>query len=186
MTVQSKDSLILKGKRYSINANLSDLELLKHLGVEKYKSKSSRNWRGYSAQFIIRNDFFCLNEIILHNDEEQGKIEQTLKNFFSKYEDGRINWLNDLIILEGDDENEPIRIILEISNGSLIKVLHCNDAEFEELEKAQFKNFIGSDEYKRKIEFYLSMNDKENVLFTEEIVIGFMEKNIFSYSTKLY
>ncbi|OCK50927.1 hypothetical protein BA768_03840 [Chryseobacterium sp. CBo1] len=183
MTVQSKDSLIFKGKRYSINANLSDLDLLKHLDIEKYRAESSRNWRGYSAQFIIRNNFFCLNEIFLHNDDEQGKIEQTLQKFYSKYEDGRIDWLNDIIIL---DEDNTIRIILEISNGSLSQVLYCNEEEFEELEKTQFKNFIGSDEYKRKIEFYLSMNDQKNAFFTEEKIVGFMEKNIFSYSTKLY
>lgn len=148
MTVQSQDSLIFKGKHYSINANLSDLDLLKHLDIKKYKHKSSHNMRGYSAQFIIRNNFFCLDEIFLHNDEEQSKIEQILQNFYFKNEDGRINWLNDLIILDEDDENEPIRIILEISKGSLNKVLYCNDIEFEELEKTQFKNFIGSNAFK--------------------------------------
>lgn len=183
MTVQSKDSLIFKGKRYSINANLSDLDLLSHLDIEKYRAKSSSNWRGYSAQFIIRNNFFCLNEIFLHNDEEQDIIEQTLQKFYSKYEDGKIEWLNDLIIL---DEDKTTRIILEISNGLLSQVLFCNEEEFEELEKRQIKNFIGTAEYKRKIEFYLSMNDEKNVFFTEEKVVGFMEKNIFSYSTKLY
>lgn len=186
MTVQSKDSLIFKEKQYSINANLSYLDLLKHLDIEKYRAKSSRNWRGYTAQFIIRNNFLCLNEIFLHNDEEQDRIEQTLQKFYSKYEDGRIEWLNDVIILNEDDENEPIRIILEISKGSLSQVLYCNVEEFEELEKTQFKNFIRSDEYKRKIEFYLSMNDEKNAFFTEEKVVGFMGKNIFSYSTKLY
>lgn len=63
MTVQSKDSLIFKGKRYSINANLSDLDLLKHLNIKEYRYKTSHNMRGYSAEFIIRNNFFCLYKL---------------------------------------------------------------------------------------------------------------------------
>lgn len=188
MTIQSQDSLVFKGKDYSINPKLANLDLLKYLSIKEYRHRVSHNMRGYTAEFIIRNNFFCLNDIFLHNNEEQNKIEQTLQKFYSKHENGRIDWLNDLIILdeEGNKENETIKIILEISNGLLTKILYCNDGEFEELEKTQFKNFIGSNEYNKQLEFYLSMNNDENILFAEEMVIDFIKKDIFSYSTKLY
>lgn len=202
MTMQISDTLIYNDQVYNLDDEILD-SFLQEKGIKsKHAGSFSANWRGYVAEFEIKNFEIHLNP----------KNDDFFKNITKELGSTKISYLNKLIVLYsnviGDPSNWAISIskyetyqILEFKDGNLMDFKILTHNEFESFKRNQFLNYINTEDYINLKQKRINQIDDENEIlriaknkgigwhkykFSEQEYLNDIENYILSYTKKIY
>lgn len=148
MTMQISDLLIYNNEVYNLEDEILEPFLQEKEILSKHAGGFSTNWRGYVAEFEIKNFEIHLNS---KNNEFFDKIIKELGST-------KIQYLNKLIVLYSNviseysnwsislNEYETYQI-LEFKNGNLIDFKILSNSEFKKFKNDQFLKYIETEDY---------------------------------------
>lgn len=170
MTQQIRDSLHYKGKKYSLNNEILEY-FFKEFPEKKPKNIGSFSacWRGYVADFEIKNNELIIKKIRWMFSKESEDHHRTLKNIFP---DDKYNWFSGLIRIDDfrgkyddEDDEEGIYELLEIRDGNFIRHWKLNFVDFNDFKKIIFTNYKTTKEYEKL--FLLWKNNNPGITATK-------------------
>lgn len=202
MTMQISDTLIYNNEVYNLDDEILE-PFLQEKGIEsKHAGSFSANWRGYVAEFEIKNFEIHLNP----------KNDDFFENITKKLGSTKISYLNKLIVLYSnvieDPSNWAISLskyetyqILEFKDGNLMDFKILTHNEFESFKRNQFLNYINTEDYINLKQKRINQIDDENenlrvaknkeigwhkYKFSEQEYLNEIENYILSYTKKIY
>lgn len=146
--MQISDLLIYNNEVYNLEDEILEPFLQEKEILSKHAGGFSANWRGYVAEFEIKNFEIHLNS---KNNEFFDKIIKELGST-------KIQYLNKLIVLYSNviseysnwsislNEYETYQI-LEFKNGTLIDFKILSNSEFKKFKNDQFLKYIETEDY---------------------------------------
>lgn len=202
MTMQISDQLIYNNEVYSLEDELLE-PFLHEKGIRSEHAGSfSANWRGYVAEFEIKNFEIHLNT---------KKIE-FFENIVKELGSTKIHYLNKLIVLYsnviGEYSNWSMSLseyeiyqVLEFKDGDLLDFKILSNSEFKKFKNHQFLKYIQTEEFElekmnkiRNIDYENEMLRKEKnkcpnwykYKFKETDFLEQIERYILDYTKKFY
>lgn len=169
MTMQISDHLIYNNESYSLDDEILE-PFLQEKGIRSEHSGSfSANWRGYVAEFEIKNFEIHLNS----------KNNDFFENIIKELGSTKIHYLNKLIILYsnviGEYSNWSISLneyetyqILEFKDGNLIDFKILSNSEFKKFKNDQFLKYIETEDYEIEKQKRILKIDSENEILRIE------------------
>ena len=170
MTMQISDQLIYNSEKYSLDDEILE-PFLQEKGIRsKHAGGFSANWRGYVAEFEIKDFELHLNS----------KNNEFFENIIKELGSTKIHYLNKLIVLYsnviGDYSNWSISLseyetyqILEFKDGNLIDFKTLSNREFKKFKNDQFLKYIETKDYEiEKQKRILSINHENEMLRLEK------------------
>jgi hypothetical protein len=202
MTMQISDQLIYNNEVYNLDDEILE-PFLQEKGIRsKHAGGFSANWRGYVAEFEIKNFEIHLNS----------KNDEFFENIIRELGSTKIHYLNKLIILYsnviGEYSNWSISLseyetyqILEFKEGNLIDFKILSNSEFKKFKNDQFLKYIETEDYEIEKQNRIRKIDYENEIlrieknkglnwhkfkFKETEFLEEIEKHILNYTKKFY
>ena len=202
MTMQISDKLIYNNEAYSLDDEILEPFLQEKKIRSKHAGGFSANWRGYVAEFEIKNFEIHLNS----------KNDEFFENIIRELGSTKIHYLNKLIVLYsdviGDYSNWSISLseyetyqILEFKDGNLIDFKILSNSEFKKFKNNQFLKYIETEDYEIEKQNRIRSIDYENEIlrleknkepnwhkykFKETEFLEQVEKYILNYTKKFY
>jgi len=187
MTQQIKDTLIYENQEFYL-----DVELIEGYFLEfpekrpEFEISCSALWKGYIAQFEVKNDELCINKLEWLTD-----IDFNMKSLREEiFPENKFEWYSGLIRIDdfrgefGDEPKDGIFEYLEILNGNFKQKRIFNYSELQEFKKAQYEYFLISEEIEQVYDFWRRNN--ENGIVKKDFVNKIILKNIMEYIREVY
>ena len=186
MTRQIPDILYYKKRKFYLNQELLEDYFRENPDVKPaIDVLSTALWRGYTAQFEIRNNELLIKEI----DWLTGSNFEFTSKLSEVFSDGnKFSWYSGLIRIDdfrGEFDNEPqdgVFEFLEILEGNLIQKRAMNYKELQSFKEEQYEYFMVFDDPNRIYELF----KKNNADITEERVNEIIRERILYYTRKVY
>lgn len=201
MTKQISDKLIYNEEIYQLDDEILEPFLVEHAIKPEHSGGFSACWRGYVAEFEIKNFEIYLNT----------KDNKFFENIIEKLGTSKFFYLNKLIILYSNlispdswimslNKYETYQI-LEFVDGNLIDFKILNNDEFKHFKKNQFLKYIETEDYKIEKQKRIQRIESENEIlrkeknkdpswhkykFSEVEFLNEVEKYILNYTKKFY
>jgi hypothetical protein len=202
MTMQISDQLIYNNEVYSLDDEILE-PFLQEKGIRsKHAGGFSANWRGYVAEFEIKNFEIHLNS----------KNDEFFENIIKELGSTKVHYLNKLIILYsdvmGEYSNWSISLseyetyqVLEFKDGNLMDFKILSNSEFKKFKNVQFLKYIETEDYELEKQNRIRNIECENEIlrkeknkdsnwhkykFKETEFLEQVEKYILNYTKKFY
>lgn len=169
MTMQISDKLVYDNEVYSLDDEILE-PFLQEKGIRtEYAGSFSANWRGYVAEFEIKNFEIHLNS----------KNNEFFENIIKELGSTKIHYLDKLIVLYsnviGGYSNWSISLyeyetyqILEFKGGDLIDFKILSNSEFKKFKNDQFLKYIETEDYEIEKQKRICSIDRENEILRLE------------------
>ena len=194
-TAQMPDKLIYEGKEHALHTNPLEEYFSKHEDKwPKPEGMITSLWRGYVATFEVKDGWLFVREINLYMGHDRNTDKMQWKNvigdIFKDSKDRRLDWFSGLLVLPqgkvinyvhmGYASTFENYILLEISNGKILKEKKLSGEAYSIFKKKQFELFKQTDEYKKQVK-ELTENGKHSKAEAER----FLEIYVIEYSKKI-
>lgn len=202
MTMQISDQLIYNNEAYSLDDEILE-PFLQEKGIRsEHAGGFSANWRGYVAEFEIKNFEIHLNS----------KNNAFFENIIKELGSTKIHYLNKLIVLYsnviGDYSNWSISLndyetyhVLEFKDGNLMDFKILSNSEFKKFKNNQFLKYIETKDFELEKQKRIRNIENENEIlriekskgsnwfkykFKETEFLEQVEAHILNYTKKFY
>jgi hypothetical protein len=158
MTKQIPDTLIYKGQEHTLDYELLSGYMYENKIEPPPTGVMTALWRGYIAEFEIRDGQLFLNDLHVMNDEER---EPFIQQAFPGGLPQKLGFISQLIVLYSGWVDGSLRLpaqlntwqryeVLEIKNGNLTGSKTFTHEEMKLFEEEQYEYFLLTDEYAAK------------------------------------
>ena len=167
-TAQEPDRLIFRGEECALFVN--PLETFFHENPEKRVKgcTSTALWRGYVAKFEIRDSILYVKDVEIMGpvvrivDSTPLSLQSVFPAIFDSDSAVMADWFSGLLVLPGGEIIDNVHmgyatkfecyILLQISNGVLVKEREVSGDEYMEFKRRQFREYKKSPEYRAQVE----------------------------------
>ena len=161
-TAQMSDTIILDGKELPLNTN----PLTPYLEELKWKIPeeaviSSANWRGHVATWEIAEERLILKDVTIRipSGNNGAAKKSILRDIFPSENVVVATWYTGALIIPDGEMTEYVHMgygsmyshyqVARITKGNVTELLSMTGKEFSAYKDKKFRDFIGTDEYKK-------------------------------------
>ena len=191
-TAQSPDEITVEAETFYLNTNPLTPYLKKiEWEIPKEAAIWSSNWRGYIAEWEIRNNSLYLSDVTIEVMDKSDALERSRKSIlvdiFTKKEEVVAEWYSGALIIPDGSQVDYVHMgygstyekyqIFRIHKGEVVDHKHLSLDEFRKYKDTKFSDFRKTDLFKKE---YTDLTEGEYD-WSEEEAVNFMRSFYAEY-----